>query len=228
MNQFILALIVFLALHMIPAIPALRGRIIARIGRRAYLIIYSLVSLLALAWLIAATLQLDYIPLWDAAPWQAHVTLTLMPIAFILLFAGLFSPNPLSITMRGGGTRPGAVTTITRHPVLWGFALWAASHILPNGDVRSVLLFGALLAFALLGMLTADRRAHRRLGDDWGPIAATTSVVPFAAVLAGRTRLRWDWPLTAALLLSVALTATLLLGVHAALFSVDPLALAGG
>lgn len=225
MTQFLVALVVFLALHLVPAIPALRAQLVARLGRRNYLLAYSLVSLLALAWLFRAALQLDYIPLWDPAPWQAWFPLVLTPLAFALLFAGLISPNPVSITLRKPDLVPGAITTITRHPVLWGFALWAGGHLVPNGDLRSLMLFGALLAFALLGMVITDRRARRRLGADWAPIADATSVLPFAALLTGRTRLRLDGALLASLLISAVLTAWLLLGGHAVLFGADPLAL---
>ena len=211
---------------MVPAVPALRARLVAVMGRRAYLMVYSLVSLLTLAWLFHAALQLNFVPLWDPAPWQAWFPLILTPLALVLLLAGLTSPNPASITLRKPDLRPGAITTVTRHPVLWGFALWAGSHLVPNGDLRSLLLFGALLAFALLGMVITDRRARRRLGTHWADIARTTSALPFAAALAGRTRLRFDRPLALGILISAALTAWLLLGGHAALFGADPLTMA--
>ena len=226
MTQFLLALALFLALHTVPAIPALRARLVAAMGRRAYLVVYSLVSLLTLAWLFHAALQLDFVPLWDPAPWQAWFPLILTPLALVLLLAGLMSPNPASITLRKPDLGPGAITTVTRHPVLWGFALWAGSHLVPNGDLRSLLLFGALLAFALLGMLITDRRSRRRLGAQWAKIDRTTSVLPFAAALAGRTRLRFDRPLALAILISAALTAWLLLGGHEVLFGADPLTMA--
>jgi uncharacterized membrane protein len=220
--QFFAALALFLVLHMVPAIAGLRSRLVSAMGRRSYLIVYSLVSLLALAWLFHATMRLDFVPLWDAAPWQGWVPMVLTPIGFVFLLAGLTSPNPVSVTMRKPGLAPGAITTITRHPALWGFALWAGGHMVPNGDVRSLLLFGSMLVFALLGMVITDRRNRRRLGDDW---PTSTSVLPFAAALAGRTRLRLDWPLVGAVVASAAITAWLLMGGHAVLFGVDPLAL---
>ena len=225
MTQFIAALFVFLALHLVPAIPPLRAGLVEAVGRRTYLIAYSLVSLLALAWLFHATLRLDFVPLWDAAAWQAWAPLVLTPIGLVLLVAGLLSPNPASITLRRPDLAPGAITTVTRHPVLWGFALWAGSHLVPNGDMRSLLLFGSLLAFALLGMVMTDRPARRRLGEHWLAIADSSSLLPFAAVLAGKSRLRLDGPLVIGVLASAALTAFLLLGGHAVLFGADPLAL---
>jgi uncharacterized membrane protein len=225
LTQFVAAMLVFLALHMVPAIPPLRARLVRAVGRRNYLIGYSLVSLLALAWLFHATMRLDFVPLWDAAAWQAWIPLVLTPVALVFLVAGLLSPNPASITLRSPNLAPGAITTVTRHPVLWGFALWAGSHLVPNGDMRSLLLFGSLLAFALLGMVMTDRRARRRLEEHWPATAGSSSFLPFAAALAGRTRLRLDRPLVIGLLASAALTAWLLLGGHVVLFGADPLAL---
>lgn len=225
MTQFIAALLVFLALHMVPAIPPLRSRLVAAMGRRNYLITYSLVSIVAWAWLFNAAMRLDLIPLWDPAPWQAWFPLVLTPISFVFLVAGLFSPNPASISLRKPDLPLGAITTITRHPVLWGFALWAGSHLLPNGDMRGVLFFGALFAFAVLGMFITDRRSRRRLAEQWTPIAESTSVVPFAAIIAGHTGLRIDLPVVTAILASAALTTWLLLGGHAVLFGADPVAM---
>ena len=223
MSQFIAALLTFLALHIIPAIPGLRARLVGAIGRRAYLVIYSLISLLALAWLFHATLKLDFIELWAPAAWQAWLPVLLTPVGLFFLLAGLFSPNPISISLRQPDLAPGAITTITRHPVLWGFALWAGSHLVPNGDLRSLLLFGVLLAFAVLGMFTTDRRAQRRLAAQWTSIAESTSMLPFEALVAGRTHWRVDRPMVAALVVSALLTGWLLLGGHAMMFGADPL-----
>lgn len=226
MFQLFLALVVFVALHSVPALPALRSRLIALLGRRLYLVGYSLVSLASLAWVFYAALRIDTIPLWDPAPWQAWVTLVVTPIGLFLLLAGLFTPNPLSISVRRAGAAAGGIVTVTRHPVLWGFMLWAASHIVPNGDLRSLVLFGALFLFALVGIPLTERRARKRLGEDWPALAAKTSILPFAAIIGGRARFGLDGPMLAALLLTVLIAAWLLSGGHAMLFGADPLALA--
>ncbi|WIY52377.1 NnrU family protein [Devosia sp. YIM 151766] len=225
MTQFVLALLCFLALHSVPAVPAIRTTLIQLLGRRAYLVLYSLVSLLALAWVFHAALRLDYIELWPPAPWQAWTTLILSPLALFLLIAGLISPNPASISFRGKGGA-GAITAITRHPVLWGFILWAFGHVIANGDLRSLLLFGSFTLFAVFGIAMAERRGRRRLGSAWPSIAETTSVLPLAALIAGRARWAVDRNLAIALLASAAITAWLLLGGHLALFGADPLTMA--
>lgn len=227
MTQFIVSLLVFLGLHSIPAIPAIRQRLVARLGRVPYLALYSLVSLAALAWVFHAALQLDYVELWPPSAWQAWFSLILSPVALFLLIAGLISANPVSISFRRADTGPGAVVSISRHPVLWGSLLWALGHVLSNGDLRSLLLFGAFALFSLFGMLMAERRHRRRQPERFAALARTTSVMPFVAIARGRAHLRIDLPMMIAALAAIVLTAWLLLGGHAALFGADPLAMAG-
>lgn len=226
MTQFLAAMGVFLALHSVPAIPAIRQTLVARLGCGPYLVLYSLASIASLTWVFFAAFALDYVELWPPAAWQAWIALILSPVALFLLVAGLISPNPGSITFRRGETRPGAVVAITRHPVLWGFVLWSGSHVLANGDLRSLMLFGVLGLFAVMGIVMTERRSRRRLEPTWSELAETTAILPLAAILAGRARVRFDTPMLIALLVAVLVTLALLLGGHAALFGADPLALA--
>jgi uncharacterized membrane protein len=112
-----------------------------------------------------------------------------MPIVCLLLAFALGSPNPLSF----GGSRsdrfdPGnpGIVGIVRHPLLWALALWAGSHIMPNGDLAHVLLFSTFTALALIGMQIIDRRMQRKLGHrQWQHLARSTSNIPFRAATAG-------------------------------------------
>lgn len=225
MILFLLAIAVFIALHSVPAIPGIRQRLIDRLGRRAYLGLYSLASLISLIWVFHAAFQLDYVELWPQAAWQAYFPIILTPIAFFLLFAGLMSPNPLSITARRSGAKPGAISAVTRHPALWGFLLWAIGHVVANGDLRSVMLFGILALFSIFGMVMAERRARRKADATLDAVRATTSILPFVAIAQRRARLALDMPMLFALSVSAILTAWMLLGGHAALFGADPLAM---
>lgn len=116
-----------------------------------------------------------------------------MPLSFWFLLAGLAEANPLSISLRRRKPDDSLppIVTITRHPVLWGFTIWAATHIPPNGDVVSIVLFATLTALAIAGFPLLDRRARRRLGNEkWIELSRSTSVVPFAAILTGKTKIR--------------------------------------
>lgn len=144
--------------------------------------------------------------------------------AFLLFAGGAVCPNPLSISFsksRFDPDRPGIVA-ITRHPILWGFALWAFAHVVPNGDLVSVVMFGGFGSFALLAMPIVDRHKRRALGPSWRDLADRTSLVPFGALAAGRIRMRWRTPqLLATLAIGAGLYAALL-WLHPYLFGPDP------
>ncbi|WP_029031991.1 NnrU family protein [Salinarimonas rosea] len=211
MIEFATALLVFLLAHTLPARLGAKARLVARIGRGPYLALYSLLSIALLAWLIDAARRAPYVALWDPAPWQAHVPLAAMPIAFVLLVAGLAQPNPLSVSLRGGEV-PGAIVSVTRHPVLWAFLIWALAHVPPNGDLVAVVLFGAMAAFAAAGIPLLDSRARRRLGEErWRTLAAR-----------GGPRSSGRGALVAAALGGLAAYGWFVLRGHALLLGVDP------
>lgn len=176
MIEFLLALIAFLLAHSIPARPAVRGRLVGLLGERPYLLLYSLLSLGLLAWLISAALRAPAIPLWPAGIWAWHLSLLLMLAACWLLAGGLALPNPRSISLSRAPFDPQVpgLAGLVRHPVLWGFAIWAGSHLLANGELVLVILFGVFLLFSLGGMAIIDRRKRRQLGADWARLCGLT------------------------------------------------------
>lgn len=227
MLEFTGALAAFLVSHTLPAATDLRGRLVERMGERIYRLVYGGLSILLLAWLISAAVRAPVIMLWWPQSWHSLMPLLLMPVAIILITAATISPNPLSISLRSVAydpTRPGIVA-VTRHPMLWGFALWALSHMIANGDVVSFILFGGLCAFALYGMQLFDRRMKQRLGEaEWHRLADNTSIMPFAAVFRGRARQVLDRRVAVSITLGSALYVWFLVHGHAALIGADPLA----
>lgn len=223
MTQFLAAFTVFIALHSIPASPRIRGTLVSQLGHGPYIALYSAVSLLALAWLFYAALNLDYIELWAPAAWQGHVAFAAAPLGLFLVLAGLLSRNPFSTTARRGGGEPGAIVSVTRHPVLWGFVFWALGHVPPNGDLRSLLLFGGFALFSAGSMVMMEKRSRKKHGPALAAMAASTSIVPFAAILRKRARLRFDMPMVLSFAGTAALAGWLLAGGHAWLFGGDPL-----
>ncbi|MCB9949059.1 MAG: NnrU family protein [Rhodospirillaceae bacterium] len=226
MIEFAVALGLFLAAHVVPTRPALRRRLAGTLGERVYLGLYSLLSILLLGWVIFAAIRAPYVELWPPAPWQAIVSLAMMPLSLALLGAAVVQPNPLSVATARGAfdtVRPGIVA-VTRHPLLWGFALWGVAHLPPNGDVVSVVLFGAMTAFAGLGMWAVERRRRRELGPSrWAELAGATSVMPFAALANGRAGLPRDLRCWLGIAAGLGVYALLVLGGHVWLFGVDPL-----
>jgi uncharacterized membrane protein len=223
MTEFLVALTVFLVAHLAPAAPGVRPALIAVLGRATYLAGYSAISLLLLAWIVVAARNAEVVTLWDPARWQWVTPFVLMPFSLFLIVAGLMSPNPLSISLRQGEGVP-EIARITRHPVLWGFILWAASHVPANGSLVPVILFVSMALFSTAGFLLLDRKARSRLGQEtWLQLARGTSVVPFAALLAGGGR----WPKLRPLVLPAVLSALLVLWFvlqgHRVLIGPDPL-----
>lgn len=177
----------FFVLHLAPARPPLRRRLVATLGEPAYLVVYSAVSLAALAWLIGAAGRAPFVLLWPWAPWQAWVPNLMMPLVCLLITFGVAVPNPLSFGGRDNGAfdpdRPG-IAGLTRHPLLAAVALWAGAHLVVNGDLAHVLLFGPLALLAIAGMVLIDRRRRRELGAaEWSRLARRTSLLPRAALL---------------------------------------------
>ncbi|MEZ5883312.1 MAG: NnrU family protein [Paracoccaceae bacterium] len=188
-TEFILAFAAFLGSHAIPARPRLRGWLIARMGRAGYVAVFSTLSTALLFWLIFAAGRAPFVPLWDQAPWQRWFVNLAVPLAIMLGTFGIGAPNPFAFEGRDTGydpRRPGIVGLV-RQPLLWALLLWAGAHLLVNGDLAHVILFGSFAAFALIGMAMLERRKRRQWGDDeFRRLAAHSSPIPFAALLAGR------------------------------------------
>ncbi|MCZ6721736.1 MAG: NnrU family protein, partial [Proteobacteria bacterium] len=188
------AAVFFVASHILLSDAALRTTLVERLGAVGFRALYSVVALAALVWLVMAYGRAPYIELWPQVTWARHLALVVMPIAVILVVCGVTTRNPLAV---GGDAfaqsvepMPG-ILKLTRHPVLWGTGLWALVHILANGDAASLIMFGSFAVLSFAGMAHIDRRRAKTLGAAWGPIALTTSAVPFAAILAGRAKLEF-------------------------------------
>jgi uncharacterized membrane protein len=147
-----------------------------------------------LVWMIAAYGAAPYNELWPQTPGLRLLPTLIMPFACILIVAGVTTQN---VTMLAGekyleGPRPlWGIMTVTRHPVMWGIGFWSSVHLLANGDEASVILFGGMMVLAYGGMFHIDSRRRAALGSAWGPVALTTSVVPFLAAAQKRTRIDW-------------------------------------
>lgn len=174
--QLVLAVAIFLVSHRLTNQPAFRRRAEAALGgKRGFTIAYSILSLLLLTWMIAAYGDAPMIVVWGQEPWMRWVPPLVMPVASVLALAGLTTPNPFSIGPGAKGfdaARPG-ILRLTRHPVLWAASLWAAAHIIPNGDVTALILFVPLLLLGLIGPMLLDKRRRHSLGfEQWSELAA--------------------------------------------------------
>ena len=192
MLSMALAALFWIALHLVVAGP-LRVSLVARLGEKGFRGLFSLLSAAGLAWLIFAYRGADVVPLWGPPPGARAIAIVLVLIAFVLLVFSIAPSNPTlagADEMLKGELAATGIARITRYPGLWAFALWAAAHLYANGDLASLLLFGAILVTALNGMVSIDRKRQRAMGARWEAFAAQTSRLPFAAIVAGRNQLR--------------------------------------
>ncbi|MEI9995976.1 MAG: NnrU family protein [Rhizomicrobium sp.] len=228
MSMLYAAAAVFLGIHLLIAGTRLRDAITATIGEGIYLALFSLASLGAIAWLCiaynAAQASGANRALYDLGTGVRDAGIAVVLLAFLIGVPGLMMANPTSVKQEGAAAKDGTVRGIlrvTRHPFLWGVALWAAFHLAANGDLASVVLFGTFFALALFGTVSIDAKRRRKLGAAWEGFAARTSNVPFAAILAGRNTFKareyFDWRFVLALLIFAAV----LFG-HARVIGVSP------
>lgn len=216
--EFVAAWAVFFLSHSVPVRPPLRPFLQARLGPSGFTLAYSALSLAVLAWLIGTAGRAPHVALWGWAPWQVHVPLTVMGAVCLIIALSIGLPNPFSF---GGArndlfdpARPGIVRW-SRHPLLLALALWAGAHVVPNGDLAHVILFGTFAAFALLGGRLIDARKRREMGAEWQCLRDAVEGAPFLSWRASGGVLA---RLGAAIVLYAAL-----LWLHPLLFGVSPL-----
>jgi uncharacterized membrane protein len=222
MVSLLFAALFFIAIHLGIAGTALRDRAVSALGVTGYRIAFSLASLAGLAWMAFAYRQAPYIAAWGNPAWWKPVAILGMLPAFLLAVIGIATPNPTSMGQEGGLARtPQGIVRITRHPFLMGVAIWALLHFVANGDAASSVFFATWAVVALAGMPSIDAKRRRLQGPAWEGFAAKTSIMPFAAILAGRNSLNWGeiglWRPAVALLAYV-----LMLGGHLHIIGVSP------
>ncbi len=223
MTSLALAALFFVAIHLGVSGTTLRDLLVRRLGLRTYMVVFSLASVAGMIWLVLAYRGAEYWPTWGMLGAWKPVMLVLMLPAFLLVVIGLATPNPTAVAQEGlVDQAPRGIVRITRHPFLMGVALWSLLHLIGNGDVASLLFFGALFAVAAAGPASIDAKRRRTLGPAaWDVFARRTSILPFAAIAAGRNtmpgaELGWGR------LLGGLLAYALMLGGHAHIVGVSP------
>ncbi|HEV2300501.1 MAG TPA: NnrU family protein [Stellaceae bacterium] len=192
--SLVIAGLAFAGSHVLLSSTRLRGSLRDVVGEQGFLAVYSLVALATFAWFLAAFAHAPVIPLWRPRPWMALAPVLVMPFAAVLLVAGYTTSNPTAVGMeraaRSDDPAPG-ILAVTRHPVMWAVGLWALSHLVPNGNLAALYFFGVFALLAFGGTVLIDRKKRLALGSHWSRLAQVSSNLPFAALLARRTRLRW-------------------------------------
>jgi uncharacterized membrane protein len=169
MLVLLLGIVIFLGAHSLPTFRETRTGLIERVGFGPYRFAYSLVSLLGfvlIVWGFSHYRADGLIHIWTPPPWTRHITILLMWFAFVALAA----MNPA----------PGRIRGWLRHPMLVAIKIWALAHLLANGDLGGIVLFGSFLAWAVY-----DRIAVKRRGDKGAPSVSSFTRADAIALGAG-------------------------------------------
>ena len=188
--ELAVAMAAFIGSHVVLASYGIRTRIIGAIGANGFRGLYSLIALALLVWAAIAFHRAPYIELFVPNIGMKHLSLTVMVLACILLVGGYSRRNPtMFMTPEGERTHVTGIIAITRHPLMWAIGLWAIVHMTANGDAAAWIFFGGLGLLAFGGAAAQDRKKRLEMGDaNWQVLTAQTSYFPFAAMIAGRSK----------------------------------------
>lgn len=149
MTLLILGLALFLGAHGFTLLRAPRAALIGRLGENAYKGLYTLVSLAGfglMLWGFGSYRAAGYIPVWDPPVWTRHLAVLLLLPVLPLVFSAYAK---------------GFVKARLKHPMILGIKLWALVHLLANGDLGSILLFGGFLVWSVLAFMNMRRRPEQ-------------------------------------------------------------------
>jgi len=179
-----LSCIAFLATHFLLSHP-LRRLMVRAMGEGPFRGVYSVIALITLGAMIYFYHAIGREPyhVWEAGDAGWIIGTILMWLAAIL-FVGSFLGNPALVGARGPRGGPKGVLAITRHPMMWSFAIWAGVHMMIIGQFKSVILDGTIIIMALLGALGQDWKKSRQMGEAWHEWTAETAFIPFTRGLA--------------------------------------------
>lgn len=178
-----LSSIAFVGTHFLLSHP-LRRPLVRVAGEGGFRVLYSLAALITFGLMIYFYRVIGREPpLWDSgeAGWIAGTVL--MWLAAIL-FVGSFFGNPALVGSRAPRRGPQGVLAITRHPMMWSFALWAAVHLMILGMPKALVFDGAIIILALAGAAAQDRKKASKARENWHDWTAETAFVPFTRGLA--------------------------------------------
>src|SRR5208337_3427356 len=139
MPLLIVAALVWIAIHLGLAGTMLRDAVVGRIGEGPFRGVFSLLSIVALVFLVRAWSAAATTLLWVAPDWLRWLLVLAMLPAFVLFVASVSGRNPTMVGPSDGGAQPPrGVIRVTRHPMLWSFAIWAGVHIVGDGDTAAI------------------------------------------------------------------------------------------
>ena len=163
---------------------------VGAVGEKAFSGVYAVAALATLGLAVWAYLVApDTTPLWAVGDGLWAISTVAMLVASVLLLGSLVRnpavPGALGTAATASAT---GVFSVTRHPMMWAFAIWGASHILVYPMTKNVILCGAIAALALVGSALQDRKKTAADPQSWTAWERRTSYVPFVAIAQGRAK----------------------------------------
>ena len=163
MTLLIAGLALFLGIHLLPTVPALRERWRASLGENGYKGAFAIASFAGLGLVIYGFSQRAYVPVWTPPDFMRHIVFFLMLPVFVLLAAAFI---------------PSRIRTMVKHPMLLAVIMWAFAHLLVNGDLAGILLFGGFLAYSVYDRVSVTKReALGPLGERTGGLGGDLAAV---------------------------------------------------
>jgi uncharacterized membrane protein len=172
MSLLFLGIAIFFGIHLVPSFVDFRSRLIDRIGAGAYKGVYSIIALIGLILIGQGMSKAEYQPIWEPPFWGGVIAVVVMPLSFYLFATAYMKSN---------------IKRFLRHPMLLGVLLWSGVHLLTNGDLASLVLFGSFAVFSLFAMFSANRRGALYQKEKYpfsrDVMAITTGLVAYAVFL---------------------------------------------
>lgn len=180
----------FLLVHLGISGTPLRSLLQSKLGEQAYLGVYSLLSFITLGVMIYAYSQVPHVDfIWYPSTAAYLVTKVLLLIGLVILVMGTLTKNPTQVMNEQALDHDvSGMLKVTRHPIQWGIFLFAVGHVIANGDVASIVFFGTFALLSFVGMFSMDARRRKETDPRWQAFMENTSMMPMAAIIAGRQR----------------------------------------
>jgi uncharacterized membrane protein len=144
MITLLIGIALFFFVHSIPMMSGVKTPLLARMGENRFKGLFSLFAMTGFVAIVFGMGSAPFQPVWTPPPWSHHVTKLAMPVAFCLLVAAYIPSN---------------FRRFIRNPMLSGVLLWSLAHLVSNGDLASILLFGSFGIFSVADIISANKRS---------------------------------------------------------------------
>lgn len=142
-NILVLGAVIFIGIHLVPAFGNTRARLVDKFSLNGYKLFFTLLSLVGIALMVWGKSRAPHTNFWLPPAWSREVAMVIMLPSMVLLAVAKLPTN---------------IKRFTPHPMMWGFIFWSFAHLLVNGDLASIILFGSIGVYSIVALLSANQR----------------------------------------------------------------------